>query len=182
MQDNAGQKLTQDTLLLADFILPLKKDDTVVDLGSGTGPLALILASRSPVKRIVCVEAQKALCDMARGNVIANGLAPRVEVIEKDFRDLTEVYPEGSFSVVASNPPYIKAGTGRISPVRERAISRTGVLGGLGDIIDASRYLCGPYGRICYVFPARRLDEMCKEIERAGLKKRRLRLIYTHRD
>lgn len=182
IQDDSGQKLTQDTLLLAEFILPLEKNDIVADLGSGTGPLALILASRSPVKRIVCVEAQKTLCDIARRNVIANGLTPRVEVVEKDFRELTEVYPEGSFSVVASNPPYMKLGSGRISPVKERAISRSEVLGGLEDLVQASRHLCGAYGRISYVFPVRRLEEMCKEIERAGLRKRRLRPVYTHRD
>ncbi|MBI5902174.1 MAG: methyltransferase [Deltaproteobacteria bacterium] len=182
IQSGSGQKLTEDTLLLADFILPLKKDDIVADLGAGPGALALILASRSPVKRIVCVEVQRPLCGLALENVAINGLTDRVEVIEKDFRELPAIYPEGSFSLIVSNPPYMKAGEGRVSPVKERAISRTGIFGGLEELIDASKYLCGPYGRICYVFPARRLDEMCAEIERAGLRKRRLRLIYTRMD
>lgn len=182
IQSGSGQKLTEDTLLLADFILPLKKEDIVADLGAGTGALAMILASRSPVGRVVCVEVQKHLCDIAIENAAVNGLTERVEVVEKDFRELAGIYPEGSFSVVASNPPYTKAGTGRVSPVKERAISRTGIMGGLGELIDASKYLCAPHGRICYVFPARRLDEMCAEIERAGLRKRRLRLVYTRGD
>ncbi len=182
IQSGSGQKLTEDTLLLADFILPLEKDDIVADLGAGTGALALILASRSHVGRIVCVEVQRPLCGLALKNISINGLTDRVEVVERDFRELASIYPEGSFSVAASNPPYVKAGTGRVSPVKGRAISRTGILGGLGELIDASKHLCGPYGRICYVFPARRLDEMCAEIERAGLRKRRLRLIYTRRD
>lgn len=182
IQSGSGQKLTQDTLLLADFILPLEKDDVVADLGAGTGALALILALKSPVNRVVCVEVQRPLCGLAVENVAVNGLTDRVEVVQSDFRDLASIYPEGSFSVVAGNPPYMKAGEGRVSPVRERAVSRAGILGGLGDLIDASRHLCGAYGRICYVFPARRLDEMFGEIERAGLRKRRLRLIYTRAD
>lgn len=182
IQSGSGQKLTQDTLLLADFILPLEKDDIVADLGSGTGALALILASRSPVGRIVCVEVQKALCDIARRNVIANGLTPRVEVIEKDFRELPAIYPEGSFSVVAGNPPYMKAGEGRVSPVKERAISRSEVLGCLGDLIRVSKHLVGKGGRVCYVFPIRRYDEMMEGLYGAGLIPGRIRFIHSGAD
>lgn len=179
IQSGSGQKLTGDTLLLADFILPLEKDDMVADLGSGTGALALLLASRSPVGRVVCVEVQRRLCDIAVENVAVNGLADRVEVVERDFRDLAAIYPEGSFSVVVSNPPYMKAGEGRVSPVTERAISRSEVFGRLGDLIRVSKHLVGKGGRVCYVFPIRRHDEMMGGLYGAGLIPGRIRFIRS---
>lgn len=182
IQSGSGQKLTGDTLLLADFILPLEKNDIVADLGSGTGALALILASRSPVNRIVCVEVQRPLCDIAVENAAVNGLTDRVEVVERDFRELPAIYPEGSFSVVASNPPYMKAGEGRVSPVTERAISRSEVLGRLVDLIRVSRHLVGKGGRVCYVFPTRRHDEMMEGLYDAGLIPGRIKFIHSGTD
>lgn len=182
VQKKAGHRLTQDTVLLADFLPPLSKNDTVIDLGTGAGVIPLMLAWRSPVEKITGVEADKAAVGLAMRNVEANGLGVRVRIVGSDWRELKKYFQEGSFSIVLSNPPYSRAGSGRVSPVRERAIARSEILGGLPELIEISRYLAGESGRIFYIFPVKRVFEMAKEARAQGLEIRRLRFIHTLKD
>lgn len=180
IQKKSGHRLTQDTVLLADFLLPLSNDDSVIDLGTGTGAIPLLLSWKSTALKIVGVEVEEGVASIARRNVELNDLASRVTILKSDFRDLKSVCPEGSFSIVVSNPPYVKAGSGRLSPVKERALARAGIMGDVSELIDASRRLAGKDGRIFYIFPVSRLFEMLKEVKKAGLKARRLRFVHTN--
>ncbi|MBI5643885.1 MAG: methyltransferase [Deltaproteobacteria bacterium] len=178
-QEGTGQRLTQDPMLLADFALPLKKEDSVMDIGTGAGVIPLLLAWKSAVSEIVGVEIDGLAAELAVRNVEENRLASRIRIVKRDFRDLKEEFSEGSFSLVVSNPPYIKKGSGRVSPGKERAIARSEVHGELKELLAISKYLIGKGGRVCYVFPVARLFEMLKEVREAGLKARRLRFIHT---
>lgn len=182
LQRKNGFKLTQDPLLLVDFTLPLNEDDIVIDLGTGSGIIPLLLAWKSPVKRIVGIEAEENAAMAAQKNVEINSLSSKIFIIKKDFRDLKNIYAEGSFSVVVSNPPYVKAGSGRISPVKERAGARAEIFGGLSDLLEISRYLAGETGRIFYIFPVLRLFEMLREVKKIGLNAKRLKFIHTKAD
>ncbi len=179
---SAGQGITTDTLLLAEFILPLKDNDSVIDLGAGSGVLPLIFAGRSGCRDIAGVEIDAVAARFARQNVEANGLTGRIKILRMDFTELPEVYPEGSFSVVVSNPPYTKAGAGRVSPVRERAIARSERSCTLSALIKTARHLAGDSGRICFVYPCLRLHEMLSSLGSEGLKPRRLKFIHTKKE
>ncbi len=178
-QKKNGHRLTVDTVLLADFLPGLEKTDSVIDLGTGTGALPLILSEKTPVEQITGVEVDGVAASIARRNVEANGLETRITILERDFRDLKDGFPEGSFSVVVSNPPYIKAGTGRVSPHKGRDAARCELLGGLRDLVAASKHLAGEKGRVYFVFPVKRLFEMLGELRVVGLKTGRLRFVHT---
>ena len=175
-----GFRLTRDTILLTEFLSPLDKDDSVIDLGTGAGIIPLILAWKSPAVNIVGVEVENGAASLARRNLELNGLSSRAGIVERDFRGLPQIYPEGAFTVVVSNPPYTKACSGRTSPVKERAIARSEVLGNLTDLINVSSYLAGKSGRIFYIFPVIRLFEMLDEVKKAGLRARRLKFVHTN--
>lgn len=177
----SGQKVTNDPLLLADFVLPLGKGDQVIDLGTGAGIIPFLLASKSRAKRITGVEIDRGACSVFERNIADNGLDGMVGAVLSDYRDLKSIFNEGSFSLVVANPPYIKAGAGRVSPKTERAAARSEVKGSLKELIDISKYLAGEKGRIAYVFPVARLFEMLDEVRGTGLKVRRLRFIHTSR-
>ncbi|MBI5971235.1 MAG: methyltransferase [Deltaproteobacteria bacterium] len=179
MHGTTGQRMTSDTLRLSEFVLPLKQNDSVIDLGTGAGVLPLIFAARSGCANIKGVEVMDGASQTARQNVAANGLTGRIAILKMDLRKLPEVYGEGSFSVVVSNPPYVKAGAGRVSPVKERAVARSEQMCTLPELIKVSKHLAGKSGRICFVFPARRLQEMLSTLGSAGLKPRRLKFINT---
>ncbi len=173
-QHETGQKLTGDTVLLSEFIPPIKSGNSIIELGAGAGALLLLLAWKTEASRIVGVEIDKGASALARRNIGINGLSGRVEVINADYRTLPDVFDKGAFPVVVSNPPYIKAGAGRQSPASERNAARSEVHGGLRDLIAVSKHLAGKDGRIFYVFTATRLKEMLRELEGAGLRPTRL--------
>lgn len=182
IQKKKGHRLTQDTVLLSEFLLPLDETDSVIDLGTGTGAIPLVLAWKTGVSRIEGVEVDDVAASIAQRNIEANNLSSRISITKKDFRDLPGLYPEGAFSVVVSNPPYVKAGSGRMSPVHERAVARGEVMGGLKDLVEVSSHLAGKDGKIFYVFPVLRLFELIGEIKEMRLKARRLKFVHTKPD
>lgn len=180
LQKKAGQRLTNDTVSLSEFAAQtLTENDTVIDLGTATGALALLLASKTGAKSITGVEVDGKAFETATRNVETNGLGSRVSVINADYRSLPSLYSAGSFTAVVSNPPYTKAGAGRVSPDKERAAARSEVMGTLSDLVKVSMYLAGDSGKIFYVFPVARLSEMLEEAASSGLNVRRLRFLRT---
>lgn len=179
-QKKAGLRLTSDSVALAEFAArSITEKDNVADLGTATGALLLMLAWKTSAKGLLGVEVDVQACDGARRNVEANGLGGRVSVLNADYRDLPGMYAEGSFSVVVSNPPYTKAGCGRLSPKAARAAARSEVLGGLADLVRVSSHLAGEEGRTFLVYPVERLEELLAEAGKSGLLARRLRFIHA---
>lgn len=180
IQRKAGHRLTSDSVALASFAAQSLTDkDNVIDLGTATGAIPLILSYKTRVRHITGVEIDEAAAGTALRNVETNGLSERIEVIAADYRTLADRYPEGAFSAVISNPPYTKAGTGRISPTRERAAARSELFGGLPDLLEVSNHLAGKDGRIFFVFPVSRLSEMLEGAQKRGLKLRRLQFVHA---
>lgn len=175
----AGQRLTEDSVLLADFVLPLKKEDVVMDLGTGSGVMPLIFCLKSGVEKIVGVEINEKAAKSACENMGVNGLAERVEIMNRDWRTLKGIFPVGSFDVIVSNPPYVKKGSGRISPSSERALARHESAGTLRDLVEISKYLLSKKGRLFYVYPARRLQELFAEFGRVGIKPARIAFVHS---
>lgn len=173
----SGQRFTEDPVLLVDFIAPLKPADAVIDIGSGTGVIPLLLAWKTSVEKIIAVEILETRFALMKRTVELNGLSGRIEPVLADYRSLQSRYPEGSFSVVVSNPPYLRQGEGRPPLSEERRAARSEVFGGLDDLLRVSRHLAGRDGRIFYSFPVRRQTEMLKGLERLGIERRRLKTI-----
>lgn len=181
-QSADGHRLTTDSVLLVDFVLEpdnARSFDRVADFGAGTGAIALLIAAKERSARFTCFEIDPSLAGLARRNIEENGLESRVEVAEGDLRTRCLEYPAGAFSLVVSNPPYVKKGAGRVSPVPERAVARSEQMCPLSDLIESAAHLIGARGRAAFVYPARRLDEMLAELGRAGLRALRLRFVYT---
>ena len=176
-QHKSGQRVTSDTYSLVDFIGPLGMHDTVMDLGTGTGVIPLLLCYKSEATNIVGVEVDAASFALAQKNVEANGLCARVEIVQGDFCDLTAQYPEGSFSVVVSNPPYVKQGHGRVSPHAQRAGARYELRGTLAELVRVSAHLASYDGRVVFIYPVKRLDELTRALAQEGLRQSRLEYV-----
>ncbi len=180
-QKRGGHRLTTDTVLLADFVAPLGEGVRVVDLGTGYGPLPLMLAAKNPSATFVCVDIDDDALAVADVNIRANSLAERVKLIESDWRKLPESLAQGSFDLVVSNPPYVKAGSGRLSPDPMRAMARTEVFGTLTELVGVSAYLLKSGGSICYVYPFIRYEEMLRALKDNGLALSRLRFVHDRK-
>lgn len=181
IQRKKGYRFGIDPFLLVDFALPVGTDERVIDIGTGSGVIPLLLVQRSDVKRVVAVEVQDGLFGLARRNVELNGLEGRIELLKVDYRGLKAFFKERCFDLVISNPPYVKKGCGRVSEERERAIARAESSASMEELVEISEYLVSEGGRVCYIYPISRLKEMLSVMKTKGLNPRRLRPVHPSR-
>ena len=104
IQRKNGYRFSIDALLLAHFTV-LKDGDNLIDLGTGSGIIALILASRYRPGRVLGIDVQEDCAAMARRNVVLNGLEGRVEIRQGDVRHPTTLCNPRSFDAAVFNPP-----------------------------------------------------------------------------
>jgi tRNA1(Val) A37 N6-methylase TrmN6 len=167
-QPRRGARVTMDPLLLLDFVRPAK--GAVLDLGSGTGVLALGLALLEPGVRAQGIELDPELAALARANAEANRVA--VELHEADLRHPPAL---GSFALVVANPPYFDdSGRGEA----KRATARQERTATLADFVAAARRYTAPRGRFALVYPAERIAEVLALLGK-GLAPRRIRFVHS---
>lgn len=178
IQRRKGYRFSADSLFLADFP-DLAGVTKAMDLGTGSGIIAILLAKRSKDLSIVGIELQEALSDLARRNVGLSSLSDRVEIINGDLKHIKERFDAGTFDLVVSNPPYYPIGKGRTGPNQERTLARHEVAVTMADIIEVSQYLLRDGGSVALVYPAGRSLEVMSEMRRHGIGPVRIKEIYT---
>jgi len=178
-QPRSGYRYSLDPFLLADFAAA-EKGPSIVDLGTGSGILPLLLARHTPARRIVGIEIQGGLAEQARQAVIKAGEQERITIVQADLRTCRELFPPESFDAVVSNPPFRQLGRGRIAPDGERAAARHELHGGLVDFVAAARYLLKQRGRCYLVYLPERLAELLALLREARLEPKRLRCVHGH--
>lgn len=176
-QKKKGYRFSMDAVLLSQFI-KIRKNERVMDLGTGCGILPLLLSHTTKAHSFVGVEIQKGLAECAEKNVVLNHLEDRISILMQDFRELKETFPPGSFDVVLSNPPYRKYRTGRINPSIEKAIARHEIKGTLEDLISIASYLLPPKGRCYMIFPALRTVDLLMALRDGQLEPKRLQFVH----
>jgi tRNA1Val (adenine37-N6)-methyltransferase len=176
-QKKKGYRFSMDAVLLTQFI-KIRKNERVMDLGTGCGILPLLLSHTTKAHSFVGVEIQKGLAECAEKNVVLNHLEDRVSILMQDFRKLKETFPPGSFDVVLSNPPYRKYRTGRINPSIEKAIARHEIKGTLEDLISIASYLLPHKGRCYMIFPALRTVDLLMALRDGQLEPKRLQFVH----
>lgn len=175
-QARNGYRFGVEALLLTGFVdRPARR---LVDLGTGSGVLPLVLVRFGKAETAVGVELQPALAERARRSVAHNGLQDRITILHADLRHLQDVLPAASCDLVVSNPPHQPPGNGRVSPNRERALARSEMSCRLEDVVAASRRLLEGGGRFVTIYPAARLAEVLEACQRQQLFPARLRLVH----
>ena len=128
-------RFSTDSVLLADFATP-RRDDIAVDLGCGTGAIALLMAGHQPRMRVDAVELQPDVADMAGRSVALNDLQSRMRVYCLDMRDAWRTLGAGRYSLAVCNPPYGRSGAALESKSASFRIARHE-----GDLTPLLRHL-----------------------------------------
>ena len=153
----------------------------MIDLGTGCGVIPLVLAYRAKTERkIVGVEIQTELAELASKNVDQNNLGDRVEIFRMDLREISSGFEAGCFDLALSNPPYRKTGAGRINPDRQKAVARHELTATIADVYEAARYLLRTGGRVGIVYPATRLANLLRSALDHGFSPKRLTIIHSY--
>ena len=123
-----------DAVLLSAFA-KVKAGECVLDLGTGTGILPILLAAKTKGKHFTGLEIQEESADMARRSVRHNQLEEQIDIVTGDIKEASQIFGHGSMDVITTNPPYMLADHGLRNPDDSKAIARHEVLCTLDDIL-----------------------------------------------
>ncbi len=179
-QDSESYCFTSDAVILANLV-KVKNGGVVVDFGTGSGVIAVLLTAKTGAKRIYAVEKQPGLFKLACENVALNGLDGRVVPIEGDIEDAPRLLGKWSADAVVCNPPYFKKGSGEVRG-GESALARHESGEGLAGIMRAAATVLRTGGELFLIHRAERLSEVCALAEEAGLAVKEMILIRARED
>lgn len=161
IQKKNGLTFGTDAFLLAAYI-KAQKSGVAVELGGGTGIISLLCASREKFKTIYCAEIQEDFADIIKRNASLNGLGNKIVTICDDVRNLKSSTVGCEADVVFSNPPYMKADSGKRNDHDEKFIARHEVFGDIGDFCACANRLLKHGGYFyCVWRPNRLIDLIC---------------------
>ena len=162
IQNKSGFCFGIDSVLLSDFAKNIKKKSKVIDLGTGTGIINILLSAKTESSEFVGVEIQEEVSDMAKRSVELNNLENKIKIINENILNLKNIYTAKSFDAVVTNPPYKKMNTGLVNDKDCIRISKHEITAGLKDFINMAGYLLKDYGEFYMVHrPDRLVDIFC---------------------
>ena len=169
-----------DAVLLSGFAYA-KKGHRVIDLGTGTGILPLLLWAKTEGEHFTGLEIQEESADMARRSVVGNNIA-NIEIVDGDIKSADKLFKRQSFDVVTSNPPYMINEHGITNPEAPKQIARHEILCTLEDVVKAAAYLLKSNGKFFMVHRPFRLPEVFENLRKYRLEPKRMRLVYPQID
>ena len=170
-----------DAVRLSGFA-QVKKGDTVLDLGTGTGIIPILLEAKTKGQHFTGLEIQPDSADMARRSVAFNHLEEKIDIIDGDIKDASTIFGASSFDVVTTNPPYMIGQHGLTNPDEAKAIARHEVLCTLEDVVRESAKILKPSGHFFMVHRPFRLSEICCCMTKYGIEPKRMQLVYPFVD
>lgn len=165
-----------DAVLLSDFA-EIKKGDSVIDLGTGTGIIPLLIAAKTNAAHIDAVEIQKDVADMAMRSVKMNNLDDKINVVNADLVDYKTAK---QYNVVVCNPPYKTADSGLVNPEDKLKISRHEVCCTLHDVVKTASRILKPFGRFALIHRPERIVDIIYEMRLQKIEPKRIRYVHSN--
>ena len=182
IQDKEGFCFGIDSVLLSDFAKKIKKDAIVMDLGTGTGIIPILLCGKTELKKVVGVEIQEQVYEMAKRSILLNNLENKFEIINENILNLNKIYEKNSFDVIVTNPPYKKKDTGILNENSKKVISRHEITASLEDFISISKDLLKDKGEFYMVHRPERLVDIITLMKRYNIEPKLLRFVYSNKN
>ena len=170
-----------DAVLLSGFA-KVKTGGTVLDLGTGTGIIPILMEAKTEASHLTGLEIQEESADMARRSVELNGLSAKIDIVTGDIKEADQLFQSASFDVVTSNPPYMIGEHGLQNPDAPKAIARHEVLCTLEDVVGQAAKLLKPGGHFYMVHRPFRLAEIINVMIQYKLEPKRMQLVYPFVD
>ena len=170
-----------DAVLLSGFTT-IKKGEKVLDLGTGTGIIPILLEAKTEGEEFIGLEIQEESADMAKRSVALNGLQEKVKIVTGDIKEASSIFGKGVFEVVTTNPPYMNDMHGIKNPDMPKAIARHEVLCTLEDVVREGAAVLKPNGRMYMVHRPHRLIEIIEVMKKYKLEPKRIKFVHPFVD
>lgn len=182
IQNKDGFCFGIDSILLTDFAKNIKQNSKVIDLGTGTGIIPILLYGKTKNTKFVGVEIQPEVAEMADRSVKLNLLENNIEILNTNILELSKIYNRGSFDVVTTNPPYKKINTGVINENNKKLISRHEITASLEDFIRTASFLLKDLGEFYMVHRPDRLVDIFYEMRKNKIEPKKIKFIYPNKN
>ena len=171
-----------DAVLLTDFA-KVKPGERLLDLGTGTGVIPILLSAKTKGSGFTGLEIQPESADMARRSVSYNHLEEKVEIVTGDIKEAADLFDAASFDVITTNPPYMLNHHGLKNDGDARTIARHEVLCTLDDILrESAKLLKESKGRFYMIHKPFRLAEILSKMCQYKIEPKRIRFVHPYID
>lgn len=177
IQNSEGFCFGIDSVLLSDFAKDIRNNSRVMDLGTGTGILCILLSGKTNLKEIYGIEIQEEVYDMAKRSVELNSLQDKVKIINENILNLENVFEKGSFDAIVTNPPYKKLNTGLQNESEKKLISRHELTANLEDFIKVSKDMLKDKGEFYMVHRPERLVDIIYLMRKYKIEPKQIRFV-----
>ena len=182
IQNEKGFCFGMDSVLLSDFAKNMKNNSTVLDLGTGTGIIPILLCGKTNLKKVIGIEIQQDVANMAKRSSQLNNLQDRFEVVNTNIIDLKNIYEKQSFDVIVTNPPYKKENTGITNENEAKLISRHEITANLEDFISISKDLLKDKGEFYMVHRPERLVDILSLMRKYKIEPKILKFVSPNKN
>jgi tRNA1Val (adenine37-N6)-methyltransferase len=172
-QGASGYRYNRDSFILADFFDP-SGVNFLLDAGSGVGVVSILIGKANPAMKIAAVEINPREAAMSKANARENGLA-RYHAIAGDVMDCANLFRYLQFDAVVANPPYRKAGTGKLNADPVKAVARHELRMTLGGLVKVSASILREGGSLTLTMVWERRDEYLALLAGHGFHEKRFR-------
>ena len=170
-----------DAVLLSGFVTA-KKGDKVLDLGTGTGVIPILMSAKTKAEHFSALEIQPESAEMAKRSVMLNDLQDKIDIIEGDIKKAAEIFKPSSFDVITTNPPYMNFEGGIKNSYDPKTIARHEVLCSLDDVAFAAQRLLKFGGKFFMVHRPHRLTDIMCVLREHKLEPKRIRFVQPYAD
>lgn len=166
-----------DAVLLSNYV-DIAKNSTVVDLGTGTGIIPLLVYAKRDTRKIYGIEIQENVAQMANRSIELNNLNEEIEILNIDLNQAEDVLGNNKFDAVTSNPPYMKNNSGFKNDTDNKTISRHEIKCTLRDVISTASRLLKHNGRFFLVHRPSRLVDILVLLREYKLEPKSIRFVH----
>lgn len=171
-----GYKFSIDTVLLAAFI-KFKKNNNLLDLGSGESIIPLFLKQRESPFNYTGIEIQRELFELGNKNIISANITGKI--INDDYTKIKKLVPVQSYDIAIINPPFYKLGTGKTNPNKIDLIARHEVKGSLFSALSAAKFALKNKGKVFLIYPVSRISTLFDNLSNTGFAPKTIIPVYS---
>ena len=168
-----------DAVLLSGFARA-EKGSKVLDLGTGTGVIPILMEAKNEDAHFTALEIQEESAEMASRSVALNGLEEKIDIVCGDIKEADKLFKAASFDVITTNPPYMNDGGGIKNDYGPKTIARHEVLCSLDDIARVSSKLLKYGGKLFMVHRPHRLTDIMCTLRKYKLEPKVIRFVHSY--